>query len=204
MRGVLSAIEKDGQKLVEKARNIPSMTGLDLASRVTTPHSYHWTQTVEPCSPSELLTAHTGPRFNVVAYDFGIKQNILRRLVHSGCNVTVVACAHFRRRRSRAQARWHLPFERTRRPRTPAHTNRQRAPPHRQSSDLRHLPRPPDSGARRRRQNLQTESRPSRRQSSGHQQGDPARRNHVAQSRLASQSIPIRSTITMSTSPTSI
>jgi carbamoyl-phosphate synthase small subunit len=90
MRGVLSAIENDGRKLVEKARNIPSMAGLDLASRVTTPHSYHWTQTVEPCSPSEVLTAEIEPRFNVVAYDFGIKQNILRRLVHAGCNVTVV------------------------------------------------------------------------------------------------------------------
>src|ERR1019366_3621931 len=95
MRGVLSAVSsissaRDGRKLVEKARSIPSMTGLDLASRVTTPHSYHWTQTVEPCSPSEVLAAQIQPRFNVIAYDFGIKQNILRRLVHSGCKVTVV------------------------------------------------------------------------------------------------------------------
>src|SRR5262245_13047333 len=40
MRGVLSATEKDARKLVEKARAIPTMTGLDLASRVTTPSSY--------------------------------------------------------------------------------------------------------------------------------------------------------------------
>jgi carbamoyl-phosphate synthase small subunit len=94
MRGVLSAspsiTAKDGPNLVEKARSIPSMAGLDLASRVTTPSSYHWTQAVEPCSPSEILTPAAEARFNVVAYDFGIKQNILRRLVHSGCNVTVV------------------------------------------------------------------------------------------------------------------
>jgi carbamoyl-phosphate synthase small subunit len=94
MRGVLSAsasiTTKDGPRLVEKARSIPSMAGLDLASRVTTPSSYHWTQSVEPCSPSEVLTPAAEARFNVVAYDFGIKQNILRRLVHSGCNVTVV------------------------------------------------------------------------------------------------------------------
>jgi carbamoyl-phosphate synthase small subunit len=94
MRGVLSASPsigpKDGPRLVEKARSIPSMAGLDLASRVTTPSSYHWTKSVEPCSPSEVLTPAAEARFNVVAYDFGIKQNILRRLVHSGCNVTVV------------------------------------------------------------------------------------------------------------------
>ncbi len=94
MRGVLSASPsiqpKTVRELVEKARSIPSMAGLDLASRVTTPASYHWTKSVEPCSPSEVLTPAAEARFNVVAYDFGIKQNILRRLVHSGCNVTVV------------------------------------------------------------------------------------------------------------------
>ncbi|HEY3741869.1 MAG TPA: glutamine-hydrolyzing carbamoyl-phosphate synthase small subunit [Bryobacteraceae bacterium] len=90
MRGVLSTIEKDPHKLVEKARAIPSMAGLDLASRVSTPQRYQWTKSVDPCSPSEILGATAEPHFNVVAYDFGIKQNILRRLVHSGCNVTVV------------------------------------------------------------------------------------------------------------------
>jgi carbamoyl-phosphate synthase small subunit len=94
MRGVLSAAPsitaREAQKLVEKARSIPSMAGLDLASRVSTPERYSWTKPVESCSPSELLAAPAEPRFNVVAYDFGIKQNILRRLVHSGCRVTVV------------------------------------------------------------------------------------------------------------------
>jgi len=90
MRGVLSATEKDPAVLVEKARNIPSMSGLDLASRVSTPASYRWTHTVEPCSPSDYLAKTAEPRHHVVAYDFGIKQNILRRLVHSGCRVTVV------------------------------------------------------------------------------------------------------------------
>ena len=90
MRGVLSAIESDPHKLVEKARSIPSMAGLDLASRVSTPDTYSWTHSVDPCSPSEILSADAERKFNVVAYDFGIKQNILRRLVHSGCHVTVV------------------------------------------------------------------------------------------------------------------
>jgi carbamoyl-phosphate synthase small subunit len=90
MRGVLSAVEKDAAKLVAKARSIPSMSGLDLASRVSTTERYDWTQSVEPCSPSEATTAQAPARFNVVAYDFGIKRNILRRLVHAGCKVTVV------------------------------------------------------------------------------------------------------------------
>jgi carbamoyl-phosphate synthase small subunit len=90
MRGVLSATEKDPRKLVEKARSIPSMAGLDLASRVSTRKQYNWAQSIDPCSPSEVLTPSADRTFNVVAYDFGIKQNILRRLVHSGCNVTVV------------------------------------------------------------------------------------------------------------------
>jgi carbamoyl-phosphate synthase small subunit len=94
MRGVLSAAPSisaaDAQMLVEKARSIPSMTGLDLASRVTTPEPYNWTKSVESCSPSEVLAPAAEPRFNVIAYDFGIKHNILRRLVHSGCKVTVV------------------------------------------------------------------------------------------------------------------
>jgi carbamoyl-phosphate synthase small subunit len=90
MRGVLSAIEKDPAKLVEKARSSPSMAGLDLASRVSTPSSYQWTKAVEPCSPSDHLAAAKEPLHRVVAYDFGIKHNILRRLVHSGCKVTVV------------------------------------------------------------------------------------------------------------------
>jgi carbamoyl-phosphate synthase small subunit len=90
MRGVLSSTESDPAALVEKARNIPTMAGLDLASRVTTPSRYEWSLPVEPCSPSDLVGAARETRFHVVAYDFGIKLNILRRLVQSGCRVTVV------------------------------------------------------------------------------------------------------------------
>ncbi|MBI3667868.1 MAG: glutamine-hydrolyzing carbamoyl-phosphate synthase small subunit [Acidobacteria bacterium] len=90
MRGVISSIESDGQKLVEKARQIPSMSGLDLATGVSTKHRYEWTAGVEACSPSEPVGPAREPRLHVVAYDFGIKKNILRRLVHVGCRVTVV------------------------------------------------------------------------------------------------------------------
>jgi carbamoyl-phosphate synthase small subunit len=90
MRGVLSAVDRDPRRLVEKARAIPSMAGLDLASVVTTPQPYEWTRPVDACSPSELVGRPPAPRFHVVAYDFGIKHNILRRLVQTGCRVTVV------------------------------------------------------------------------------------------------------------------
>ena len=90
MRGVLSAIETDGRKLVDKARLIPTMAGLDLATRVSTHQAYQWTETVQKCSPSDLIGTQAELRYHVVAYDYGIKHNILRRLVHSGCRVTVV------------------------------------------------------------------------------------------------------------------
>jgi carbamoyl-phosphate synthase small subunit len=90
MRGVLSAIEQDARKLIEKARGIPTMAGLDLASRVSTPERYEWTRPVDACSPSEAVARAPQPKYHVVAYDFGIKRNILRRLVQVGCRVTVV------------------------------------------------------------------------------------------------------------------
>ena len=90
MRGCLSSSGESHAILVEKARTSPSMTGLDLASRVSTSTAYEWSEQVTPCSPSELLTpAHAIDR-HVVAYDFGVKRNILRRLAHIGCRVTVV------------------------------------------------------------------------------------------------------------------
>jgi carbamoyl-phosphate synthase small subunit len=90
MRGVLSPAGGDPRELVEKARGIPSMAGLDLATRVSTLEPYTWDQAVDPCSPSEPIGQPVEPRFQVVAYDYGIKRNILRRLVYSGCRVTVV------------------------------------------------------------------------------------------------------------------
>ena len=90
MRGVLAAAGGDPTELVAKARQIPTMAGLDLATRVSTAEPYTWECGVEACSPSQSWGFPSEPRYRVVAYDFGIKRNILRRLVHSGCRVTVV------------------------------------------------------------------------------------------------------------------
>jgi carbamoyl-phosphate synthase small subunit len=95
MRGVLSTVDKDQASLVSKAKASPSMVGLDLASKVTTPARYEWTEPSPDISQEQsrqkMAVARAGPpAFHVVAYDYGIKHNILRRLVDVGCRVTVV------------------------------------------------------------------------------------------------------------------
>jgi carbamoyl-phosphate synthase small subunit len=90
MRGILSGVAGDSAELVGLARSSPSMAGLDLATRVSVKAPYTWTGPVEACSPTDQVGAPAGQRFHVVAYDFGIKRNILRCLVHVGCRVTVV------------------------------------------------------------------------------------------------------------------
>lgn len=90
MRGVLSAKSDDAAALVQRAKDSPSMAGLDLASRVSCVEPYPWLEAVAPVSPSEKMTAAGEPLLHVVAYDYGIKRNILRRLVQSGTHVTVV------------------------------------------------------------------------------------------------------------------
>lgn len=89
-RGVVSSLDLDPDSLIAKARALPTMAGLDLASKVTVAKPYEWAQGVEPCSPSQNIAAPGESNFHVVAYDFGIKRNILRRLVQIGARVTVV------------------------------------------------------------------------------------------------------------------
>ncbi len=84
------AIGGTKDELVQRAKSSPSMAGLDLASRVSTPKIYEWSKAVELCSPSDLAGTAAPPRFHVVAYDYGMKRNILRRLVQVGCRLTVV------------------------------------------------------------------------------------------------------------------
>jgi carbamoyl-phosphate synthase small subunit len=89
MRGVISTVDTDAQELVAKAQAAPSMVGLDLASKVTVSSPYHWTEASTDIIAGKIPVLPE-PRFHVVAYDYGIKQNILRRLVDVGCRVTVV------------------------------------------------------------------------------------------------------------------
>ena len=94
MRGVISSLEMDTDKLVAKARAIPKMDGADLAKVVTTSSRYTWdkgSDSLEKAeAPSSSLEEKPGSGLHVVAYDFGIKRNILRMLIDQGCTVTVV------------------------------------------------------------------------------------------------------------------
>ena len=92
LRGVLSTQETAREELVAKARSIPSMAGQDLASGVSTADRYSWTAGPPDCLPSSLPKAAARGSFHVVAYDFGIKRNILRQLADIGARVTVVPC----------------------------------------------------------------------------------------------------------------
>jgi len=96
MRGVIASGDAlDAEALVAKARAIRKMEGTDLASVVSTKAAYSW-DSAEPKNETgdSLLpaadAATDGDQLHVVAYDFGIKQNILRMLTREGCRVTVV------------------------------------------------------------------------------------------------------------------
>ena len=75
-------------KAIDLAKQATDMTGLDLAKVVSTPKAYEWTQT--EWQLGQGFGTQTAPKFKVVAYDFGVKYNILRMLAERGCAITVV------------------------------------------------------------------------------------------------------------------
>jgi len=86
--GIISTVEPDPERLVERARALPGLIGRDLVSEVTVEQPHGWTE-----GRWELARGYLPPpaaRFNVIAYDSGIKQNILRQLTSLGCAVEVV------------------------------------------------------------------------------------------------------------------
>ncbi len=88
--GIISTVDFDQGSLVRKARSIPSMAGLDLASSVSCDKPYHWTEKLWDLETGYGTALPAELQYKVVAYDFGIKYNILRCLVSAGCDVTVV------------------------------------------------------------------------------------------------------------------
>ena len=94
MRGCLSTEVSDPEALVGKARAHRSMEGTDLASVVSTKQAYSWNSTEPRNETGDMLlpesNAAAHDEMHVVAYDFGIKQNILRMLTRENCRVTVV------------------------------------------------------------------------------------------------------------------
>jgi len=97
MRGVISTMESDTDKLVARARSLRKMDGTDLAKVVSTKAIYTFdkedslNQSGDPYLATVFLQKEEArERLHVVAYDFGIKHNILRMLVREGMRVTVV------------------------------------------------------------------------------------------------------------------
>jgi carbamoyl-phosphate synthase small subunit len=92
MRGVISTSESNPEVLVQRAQAIRKMDGTDLAKVVSTRSVYSFDRSDPRYQGNDpLLASETEqPPLHVVAYDFGIKQNILRMLAREGCNVTVV------------------------------------------------------------------------------------------------------------------
>ncbi len=110
MRAVISSQDLDAERLIAIARSAPSMDGLDLVPHVTCSEPYHWSEgnpgewgqdhkTNHTDILRESASIHRTPetesqlsaqQFHVVAYDYGIKRNILRLLAEHGCHVTVV------------------------------------------------------------------------------------------------------------------
>jgi len=90
MKGVLSTLDADCESLVRKAREAPGLHEQDLVARVTCAQSYGWDQPREDRWGSDLGPAGARANLRCVAFDFGIKRNILRFLHETGFDVTVV------------------------------------------------------------------------------------------------------------------
>ncbi|WCN14845.1 glutamine-hydrolyzing carbamoyl-phosphate synthase small subunit [Marinomonas mediterranea] len=85
---IMAGDDLNEEDAVAAARAFPGLKGMDLAKEVTVKEQYEWTE-----STWDLVDGHTTPEksdFHVVAYDFGVKRNILRMLVERGCRLTVV------------------------------------------------------------------------------------------------------------------
>lgn len=91
MNGAISTEILNPTELLEKVQSAPRMAGLNLVQKVTTKEVYQWS---EPTNPywefNSSVSGNTGEKFTVVAIDFGVKKNILRRLASYGCQVIVV------------------------------------------------------------------------------------------------------------------
>jgi len=94
MRGFISTEDLDPESLVTRALEIPGMAGQDLAKDVSTAFPYYWTEG-KPVSCADIslnknIWKQRGSRYSVIAFDFGVKYNILRCLEVAGCEIVVL------------------------------------------------------------------------------------------------------------------
>jgi carbamoyl-phosphate synthase small subunit len=88
MAGAAAGERLDVAKALEAARKFPGLKGMDLAKEVCTRERYEWRDGQLDLDRNEFV--HAEPKFHVVAYDYGVKNNILRMLAERGCRLTVV------------------------------------------------------------------------------------------------------------------
>jgi len=88
--GCIMAGDVDEKKAIDQAKAFPGLSGMDLAKVVTTQESYQWNESSWNLDEGFSQPAADTKKYKVVAYDFGVKRNILRMLVDRGCDVTVV------------------------------------------------------------------------------------------------------------------
>jgi carbamoyl-phosphate synthase small subunit len=86
--GCIMAGAVDEAKALEAAHAFPGLAGMDLAKVVSTPAAYEWSETEWKLGHGYGRLAE--PRFHVVAFDYGVKRNILRMLAERGCRLTVL------------------------------------------------------------------------------------------------------------------
>ncbi|RQO36125.1 carbamoyl-phosphate synthase small subunit [Herminiimonas sp. KBW02] len=85
---ILAGADATAEKALELAKSFGGLAGLDLAKVVSTKQSYPWTET--EWKLGQGYGQQTAPQFHVVAFDYGVKFNILRMLAERGCKVTVL------------------------------------------------------------------------------------------------------------------
>ncbi|TMP34233.1 glutamine-hydrolyzing carbamoyl-phosphate synthase small subunit [Pseudoalteromonas rubra] len=87
---IIAGDEIDEQQALEAAKAFPGLKGMDLAKVVTTEQTYEWREGSWTLGQGFQTLSAEDEQFHVVAYDFGVKKNILRMLVDRGCKLTVV------------------------------------------------------------------------------------------------------------------
>ena len=88
-KAVISTTESDPQKLLRKVRASQGIVGIDLVTEVSCDNPYKWSEGTGAWRPATEKSTGEKKRFRVIAYDYGLKQNILRKLVDHGCEVSI-------------------------------------------------------------------------------------------------------------------